>query len=91
MIPSRSNPMFLVMLRRRRGRPARHQNGGSLLVQAPSKPGDELQGGWSREQLLRMHDRYVAAVEAAFRSGLESPASASACQRPGARDSAPAS
>jgi hypothetical protein len=31
-----------------------------------------------------MDDRYVAAVEAAFRSGLESPASASACEPPGA-------
>jgi len=78
--------------KRRCGRPSRYLNGGSnALVRAPSEPGDEQNGGWSREQLLRMHDRYVAAVEAAFRSGLESPASASACQRPGARDSAPAS
>jgi hypothetical protein len=72
--------------KRRRGRPALHQNGGSLLVRAPSKPGDELQGGWTREQLLRMDDCFVVAVEAAFRSGLESPASASACERPGAGD-----
>ena len=71
MIPSRSNPMFVVMLRRRRGRPARHQNGGSLLVQAPSKPGDELQGGWSREQLLRMDDRFVATMERAIAAGQE--------------------
>ena len=78
--------------KRRCGRPSRYLNGGSnALVRAPSEPGDEQNGGRSREQLLRMHDRYVAAVEAAFRSGLESPASASACQRPGARDSAPAS
>ena len=54
---------------------------------APSKPGDELQGGWSREQLLRMDDRFVVAVEAAIRLGLENRASASACERPGAGDS----
>ena len=78
--------------KRRCGRPSRYLNGGSnALVRAPSEPGDEQNGGWSRDQLLRMHDRYVAAVEAAFRSGLESPTAASACQRPGARDSAPAS
>jgi len=28
--------------KRRRGRPALHQNGGSLLARAPNKPGDEL-------------------------------------------------
>jgi hypothetical protein len=75
--------------KRRRGRP--YTNGRSLLARAPSKPGDELQGGWTREQLLRMDDCFVVAVEAAFRSGLESPASASACERAGAGDSAPAS
>jgi len=77
--------------KRRRGRPALHQNGGSLLVRAPSKPGDELQGGWTREQLLRMDDCFIVAVEAAFRSGRESPASAGAVERPGTGDSAPAS
>ena len=75
--------------KRRRGRPALHQNGGSLLVRAPSKPGNELQGGWTREQLLRMDGDFVAAVEAAIRLGLENRASASACERPGAGDSAP--
>ena len=78
--------------KRRCGRPSRYLNGGSnALVRAPSKPGDELQGGWTREQLLRMDDCFVVAVEAAFRLGLESPASASAVERPGAGDSAPAS
>jgi hypothetical protein len=72
--------------KRRRGRPALHQNGGSLLVRAPSKPGDELQGGWTREQLLRMDADFVAAVEAAIRLGLENRASASACERPGEGD-----
>jgi hypothetical protein len=70
---------------KRVGQPSRYLNGGaSLLARAPNKPGDELQGGWTREQLLRMDDCFVVAVEAAFRSGLESPASASACERPGA-------
>ena len=72
---------------RRRGRPALHQNGGSLLVRAPSKPGDELQGGWTREQLLRMDDCFVVAVEAAIKLGLENRASASAVERRGAGDS----
>ena len=77
--------------KRRRGRPALHQNGGSLLVRAPSKPGDELQGGWTREQLLRIDECFIVAVEAAIRLGLENRASASAVERPGAGDSAPAS
>jgi hypothetical protein len=77
--------------KRRSGRSSRYLNGGaSLLVRAPSEPDDGV-GPYTREQLLRMHDRYVAAVEAAFRSGLESPASASAVERRGAGDSAPAS
>ena len=78
--------------KRRRGQESRYLNGGeNALMRGPFQPGDEQNGGWSREQLLRMRDRYVAAVEAAFRSGLESRTAASACQRPGARDSAPAS
>src|SRR5262245_45379190 len=45
---------------------------------------DELDrqcGLWSREQLLEMDGRFTAAVEAAFRSGRESCASASATIR----------
>jgi len=57
--------------KRRRGRPALHQNGGSLLVRAPSKPGDELQGGWTREQLLRMDDCFVVAVRQRFARAYE--------------------
>ena len=60
--------------RRRTGRP--YTNGRSLLARAPSKPGDELQDGWTREQLLRTDDCFVVAVEAAIRLGLESRASA---------------
>jgi len=33
---------------------------------------------------IEMDERFCVAVEAAFRSGLESPASASACEPPGA-------
>jgi hypothetical protein len=46
--------------RRRTGRP--YTNGRSLLARAPSKPGDELQDGWTREQLLRMDDCFVAST-----------------------------
>ena len=35
-------------------------------------PFDELQGDWTREQLLAMDDRFVAAVEAAIQAGDES-------------------
>jgi hypothetical protein len=34
--------------------------------------GDEVCGAWTRSQLLEMDDRFVAAVEAAFRAGGES-------------------
>ena len=60
-------------------------------MREPLQPGDEQNGEWTREQLMRMHDRYVAAVEAAIRLGLENRASASAVERRGAGDSAPAS
>jgi len=77
---------------RKRGQLSRYLLGReNALMRGPPQPGDEQIGMWTREQLLRMDDRYVAEVEAAFRSGLESPASASACERPGAGDSAPAS
>ena len=65
----------------RRVLPSHYKIGLSSLARGPCEPGDELQGGWPREQLLRMDDCFVVAVEAAFRSGLESPASASAVQR----------
>jgi hypothetical protein len=40
--------------------------------------GDELQGDWTRGELLEMDARFVAAVEAAFQAGLESRAAARA-------------
>jgi hypothetical protein len=52
--------------KRRRGRPALHQNGGSLLVRAPSEPGDEQQGDWGREELIRMNDRFAAQAREMF-------------------------
>jgi hypothetical protein len=68
--------------KRRRGQPSRYLNGGAnALTRAPNKPGDEVHGGWTREQLLRMDDCFVVAVEAAFRLGLESRASACAATR----------
>ena len=77
---------------KRIGQSSRYLNGGTnALMRAPSKSSDELQGGWTREQLLRMDDCFVVAVEAAIRLGLENRASASVVERRGAGDSAPAS
>src|SRR5262245_55001405 len=46
---------------------------GEARRAAPPEPGDEVQGGWTREQLLRMDDCFIVAVEAAFRSGSNPP------------------
>jgi len=40
--------------------------------------GDERDGPWTREQLIEMDARFVAALERAFEAGLESRASAAA-------------
>jgi hypothetical protein len=40
------------------------------------EPDDELDGAWSREQLVDMNARFVAALEQAFACGLESRESA---------------
>jgi hypothetical protein len=57
---------------RKRGQASRYLNGGTnALMRAPSAPGDELQGGWTREQLLRMDGDFVAAIERAIARGLE--------------------
>ena len=48
-------------------------NGFSL---ARYEPGDELQGGWSREELEAQNARFAAALERAFELGLESRESA---------------
>src|SRR6516164_4937172 len=60
--------------KRRCGRPSRYLNGGSnALVRAPSEPGDEQNGGWSREQLLRMHDRTSLPSRQRFARALNPP------------------
>ena len=51
---------------KRRGRePYRH---GKAM---PAQPGDEQVGGWPREQLLKMDQRFVERVERAFETGSE--------------------
>lgn len=57
---------------RRRGQSSRYLNGGTnALMRAPAQRGDELQGGWSREQLMKMDARFVAAVARAIARGKE--------------------
>jgi hypothetical protein len=48
-----------------------------LRYRTPCEPGDERDGGWTREQLETMNDRFTERLEEAFRLGLESRASAS--------------
>ena len=37
----------------------------------PSQPGDKQTGGWSRDRLVKMNDRFVERVEAAIAAGKE--------------------
>jgi hypothetical protein len=72
---------------RRRGGASRYLNGGTnALMRAPAQRGDEQNGAWSREQLIRMDGDFAARLERAFHLGHENRASASACERPGAED-----
>ena|SRR6516162_10886741 len=48
------------------------------MLFVPCLPGDEVCGDYTREQLIEMNDRFVAAVEATFAAGLESPSAAQA-------------
>src|SRR5262249_61253427 len=48
------------------------------MLFVPCLPGDEVCGDYTREQLLEMNDRFVAAVETAFEAGLGSRAAAAA-------------
>jgi hypothetical protein len=48
----------------RRGRPSQYRH-------ADAEPGDEIAGGWSRTELLKMNDRFVERVERAIALGLE--------------------
>jgi len=61
---------------RRVGQASRYLNGSeNALVARPRHPGENLEqvGAWSREQLLRMDDCFVVAVERAIAAGDESP------------------
>jgi hypothetical protein len=42
----------------------------------PPQPGDEVVGEYSRERLIKMHERFVERVERAFETGRESRQSA---------------
>jgi len=52
---------------KRRGRRSVYLKGKGT----PTQPGDEVVGGWSREALMRMDERFVHAVERAIKRGLE--------------------
>jgi len=41
-------------------------------MRAPSRPGDEQNGGWSHAQLTRMDSDFVAAMERPIAAGKES-------------------
>jgi hypothetical protein len=56
---------------RRPGRTSRHLEGGSSKLASLSEPGDEVVGGWSRADLLKMDGRFVAAMELAIAAGKE--------------------
>jgi hypothetical protein len=63
------------------GAVSQHLNGGGSLLVSRASIDDDRNGDWTIEQLMDMDDKFVAAVEAAFRSGFESPAAATATQR----------
>jgi len=42
-------------------------------MRGPPQRGEEIEGGWAREQLLRMDGDFVAAIERAITAGLERP------------------
>jgi hypothetical protein len=50
-------------------------DGRSQLATAPREPGDEQEGTWARDQLMRMDARFVHAVERAIARGKEHPKS----------------
>jgi hypothetical protein len=45
--------------------------GRSRLAQSPLEPGDELQGTWTREALVKMDAAFCAAMRHAINLGLE--------------------
>jgi hypothetical protein len=48
-------------------------DGRSILATEPNEPGDEQEGIWPRDQLVRMDARFVHAVERAIARGKEHP------------------
>ena len=67
-------------------------NGGSRLMSRAAGARKNLERAtWTRERLLAMDADFCARLERAFQLGRENRNSASACERPGAGDSAPAS
>jgi hypothetical protein len=50
----------------------------ALYALLDPEPDNAPEGGWTREQLLDMHERFVTALERAFELGLEHRASAAA-------------
>jgi hypothetical protein len=57
----------------KRGRPLRVADGKSKLVRAEVQPDDRQIGAWPREALLRMDEKFCAAMQAAIERGLERP------------------
>jgi hypothetical protein len=58
-------------VRRQPGQPARYTNGGSSKLASGGEPDDAIVGGWSRKDLLKMNDCFVAAMELAIAAGKE--------------------
>jgi len=48
----------------------------SRIAAADSEPGDEQAGGWSRERLIRMDEKFCKRVLRAMAAGDENPSSA---------------
>jgi hypothetical protein len=61
-----------------RGSKSKYLNGSASLLVAQAPIEVECEGGWSREELLRMDTAFCAALERAIASGLERRASACA-------------
>jgi hypothetical protein len=62
----------LFLTPRKPGQASYHLNGrGSKLVSAVSEPEDRIVGEWSRERLVRMNEKFCAAMERAIKRGLE--------------------
>jgi hypothetical protein len=56
---------------RKIGRTSRYVDGGTSKLASGGEPEDAQQGAWLRKDLLKMDAKFCAAVERAFRLGLE--------------------